>query len=80
MDHIIPDVERCLVDPHYMPIFQPVAAWGFPGWASCDWFSADALYTILPNTTELGALTFPVNRTYVVLGVNQPKLEKAIYR
>ena len=28
---------------------------------------------------SLGALTFPVNRTYVVLGVNQPKLKKAIY-
>jgi hypothetical protein len=47
---------------------------------SCDWFSADALYTILPNTTDLGALTFPMGRTYVALGVNQPRLGKAMYR
>ncbi|GAB5037440.1 Hypothetical protein NocV09_07900100 [Nannochloropsis oceanica] len=79
MDHIVPDVERCLNDPTYAPIFQPVPAWHFPGWPSCDWFSADALYTGLPNTTDLSALTFPLTRTYVVLGVNQPRLEKSIY-
>jgi len=37
------------------------------------------LYTGLPNTTDLSALTFPLTRTYVVLGVNQPRLEKSIY-
>ena len=46
---------------------------------SCDWFSADALYTGLPNTTDLSALTFPLKRTYVVFGVNQPRLKKSIY-
>jgi len=46
---------------------------------SCDWFSADALYTGLPDTTDLSALTFPTNRTFVVMGVNQPRLQKSIY-
>ena len=32
MDHVVPDIDRCLRDPHYMPIFQPVPAWHFPGW------------------------------------------------
>jgi len=79
MDHIVPDIEQCLNDPTYTPIFQAVPAWHFPGWPSCDWFSADALYSGLPNTTDLSALTFPVNRTYVILGINQPRLKKSIY-
>ncbi|EWM25225.1 hypothetical protein Naga_100089g2 [Nannochloropsis gaditana] len=79
MDHIVPDIERCLTDPQYAPIFKPVPAWHFPGWPSCDWFSADALYTGLPDTTDLSALTFPTNRTFVVMGVNQPRLQKSIY-
>jgi hypothetical protein len=32
MDHIVPDIERCLTDPQYAPIFKPVPAWHFPGW------------------------------------------------
>ena len=134
MEHVVPDTEQCLNDPHYVPIFYPVPALNFSGWASCDWFSADALYTgnppthppthpppfnleqqvstpppparvhlligtapffstfqrpthppthrsptALPKTTDLSTLTFPLNRTYVVLGINQPRLGKSIY-
>ena len=61
-------------------VSQPYPTHTNPRAHSCDWFSADALYTILPNTTDLGALTFPEGRTYVAIGVNQPRLRKAVYR
>lgn len=62
------------------PYLNPTRPTPPPRANSCDWFSADALYTILPNTTDLGALTFPEGRTYVAIGVNQPRLRKAVYR
>ena len=82
--HIIPDFTRCLTDPGYFPIFPPVPAWNFSGLGGfCDFFVRDCLYSVYPNIDSnpdvVADLLFPMNRSFIVIGVNQVLTGNCVY-
>lgn len=83
MEHVMPDYDKCLTDPRYYPIAESVPAWGLQGYATCGFFTRDAVYTFFQspdkNTIDYHDLIFPRNRSYVLLGVNQVLRHKASY-
>ena len=83
VDHVVPDLEKCLGDPEYTPIFFPMRS--FPGFPGCDYFVRDALYSIYPSTkTPQRDVTKTVEwrdpqRVYTVLGLNQQLLNECVF-
>ena len=83
VDHVVPDLEKCLGDPEYTPIFFPMRS--FPGFPGCDYFVRDALYSIYPSTkTPQKDVTKTVEwrdpqRVYTVLGLNQQLLNECVF-
>lgn len=60
-------------------------SWLFPpkpnSYATCGFFTRDAIYTFFagPDQIDYTDLIFPRNRSFVLLGVNQVKQQKAVY-
>ena len=83
VDHVVPDLEKCLGDPEYTPIFFPMRS--FPGLPGCDYFVRDALYSIYPSTkTPQRDITKTVEwkdpqRVYTILGLNQQLLNECVF-
>lgn len=48
---------------------------------TCGFFTRDAIYSFFarPDKLDYNDLTFPANRSYVLLGVNQVLRKKAVY-
>ena len=82
--HVVPDLQKCLNDRNYMPVFSPLASLNFSGVPGCDYFVRDALYSFTPSSatseSTLKALLWDdPQKVYAVMGLNQQELGECVF-
>lgn len=82
--HIVPDLQKCLEDDTYMPVFPPLPGWGFPGLPGCDYFVRDALYSLTPSIYTEEMIQRELrwdnpDKIYVVMGLNQQQMGECLF-